>query len=194
MSKTIQQFGNQLIINTDGVKEIAYPTMGGLWIVGGAGVTPPAPGLFAWPFDPSIITDGYGYVPGHMDSFHHGIDFGVASGTPIPNTKDGTIDFVTADNGNGYGNYCAVDHGVLSSGSHAGKQCYSMYAHMSAPSTLAVGAAVSQGDILGPSGATGFVTGPCLHWEIHIADAGQPLVINSTDIDPQVFMAEYGPA
>lgn len=197
----IEEFGNQLAaVFDDNSKVMAYPTGLGQWLATYKSNIKPPPdtggggagnGLFAWPFKPSLITDGYGYVPGHLQSKHHGIDFGVASGTPIPATKDGTA--YRNDSTNGYGYAISIDHGVLPSGTHAGKQCYSMYAHMSAAGYFAPGAHVNQGDIVGPSGATGFVTGACMHWEIHITGAGQPMIINTTDIDPQAFMAEYGP-
>ena len=90
---------------------------------------------------------------------HKGVDFAAATGTPIRAVADATVDF--AGNGNGYGNMVVLKH--WSSYSTA-------YAHMSriAPG-LRKGAKISQGQVIGYVGSTGWSTGPHLHYEFRVA-------------------------
>ena len=55
---------------------------------------------------------------------------------------------------------------------------YTMYYHMSGLK-VKEGQTVQQGDLLGPSGATGFATGPHLHWEVRL---------NSVIVNPDYFI------
>lgn len=90
---------------------------------------------------------------------HKGVDFAAATGTPIRAVADATVDF--AGNGNGYGNMVVLKH--WSSYSTA-------YAHMSriAPG-MRKGTKVSQGQVIGYVGSTGWSTGPHLHYEFRVA-------------------------
>lgn len=90
---------------------------------------------------------------------HKGVDFAAATGTPIRAVADATVDF--AGNGNGYGNMVVLKH--WSSYSTA-------YAHMSriAPG-MRKGAKISQGQVIGYVGSTGWSTGPHLHYEFRVA-------------------------
>ncbi|VCU69424.1 Murein DD-endopeptidase MepM [Pigmentiphaga humi] len=94
---------------------------------------------------------------------HTGVDYGAPKGTPIRTTADGTIDFIGQQNG--YGNVVVVRH-------HG--QYSTLYAHMSAFAPgLTKGAHVSQGQMIGRVGSTGWATGPHLHYEFRIA--GKPV-------------------
>lgn len=90
---------------------------------------------------------------------HKGVDFAAATGTPIRAVADATVDF--AGNGNGYGNMVVLKH--WSSYSTA-------YAHMSriAPG-MRKGTKISQGQVIGYVGSTGWSTGPHLHYEFRVA-------------------------
>jgi murein DD-endopeptidase MepM/ murein hydrolase activator NlpD len=92
------------------------------------------------------------YIP----STHLGNDFRAPEGTPIPTSNTGKVVYV----GDLFysGKTVIVDHGM---------QLFSMYAHLSKIS-VAVGATVNRGDIVGLSGATGRASGPHLHWGIKI--------------------------
>jgi murein DD-endopeptidase MepM/ murein hydrolase activator NlpD len=87
---------------------------------------------------------------------HTGVDFAAAAGTPIRATADGVINFAGVEGG--YGNVVK----------HDGKYS-TLYAHMSrfAP-TSRKGRKVSQGDVIGYVGMTGWATGPHLHYEFRI--------------------------
>lgn len=87
---------------------------------------------------------------------HKGVDYGAPSGTPIMSVADGTVKFAGWQNG--YGNAVEVMHGN-------GRSTF--YAHMS---QIAVrqGQKISQGDLVGNVGSTGWSTGPHLHFEFRI--------------------------
>ncbi|WP_225870024.1 M23 family metallopeptidase [Glaciimonas sp. PCH181] len=91
---------------------------------------------------------------------HSGVDFAAATGTPIHAASDGVVDFVGVQNG--YGNVVIIKHaGNIST----------VYAHMSrfAPG-FRRGSKVSQSDVIGFVGMTGWATGPHLHYEYRVAD------------------------
>lgn len=180
----IQRFGDQLaVLFDDGTKTLAYPTGSDLWLIGAGGIVVPS-GDFIWPFPPSEITSGF-QTPERPN--HDGIDFGQGAsnqeGTPIPATAAGVVE--VAGVYFGYGNTVILDHGVLTTGSHAGKTLKTLYGHMVDPGPIvSVGATVTQGQTLGGIGQTGQSEGNHLHWETWV---------DGVKIDPQLFMAEYGP-
>ena len=91
---------------------------------------------------------------------HKGVDYAAPSGTRVKSTSDGIIDFVGHEGG--YGNMVIVRH----SGGYSTR-----YAHLSGfASGLRRGARVSQGDVVGFVGKTGWATGPHLHYEFRIND------------------------
>ncbi|SFC63581.1 M23 family metallopeptidase [Massilia yuzhufengensis] len=96
---------------------------------------------------------------------HKGVDYAATSGTPIRAAADGTVDF--AGNSGGYGNQVVLKHWSNYS---------TAYAHMSrfAPG-VRKGSKVSQGQVIGYVGSTGWSTGPHLHYEFRVAgDAKDP--------------------
>ncbi len=109
-------------------------------------------GTFRWPVDNPVITCGWGCYYNHR-----AID--------IKNSYDRYGPLLASDRGTvweiGYtgvnGNYIIIDHGN-------GYQTY--YGHMSAPSPLALGTRVDQGDVIGQIGMTGRATGPHVHFFI----------------------------
>lgn len=128
-----------------------------------------------WPFDPSTVTSEFGPRP--PLPYHNGIDFGQASGTPIPSASAGTV--IVKAFFEDYGNYIRIDISDIVGvpGSWLG------YAHLLSPSPLSVGDTVALGDTLGLVGSTGFSFGPHLHWET--APGGER-------IDPRIFMDIFG--
>jgi murein DD-endopeptidase MepM/ murein hydrolase activator NlpD len=94
---------------------------------------------------------------------HKGIDFAAAQGTPIHAAGDGTVDFVGVSNG--YGNMIVLKHWNNYS---------TAYAHMSRfGSDLRKGAKVSQGQVIGYVGSTGWSTGAHLHYEFRVANVAR---------------------
>jgi murein DD-endopeptidase MepM/ murein hydrolase activator NlpD len=103
------------------------------------------------------VTDRFGP---RGSRFHTGIDFPARLGAPVVAARWGIITFAGWDAG-GYGNLVVVRH-------RPGVRTF--YAHLS---RLGVrkGARVSAGQRLGAVGATGFATGPHLHFELRLRGA-----------------------
>jgi murein DD-endopeptidase MepM/ murein hydrolase activator NlpD len=100
---------------------------------------------------------------------HKGIDFPAATGTPIRASGDGVVDF--AGTQNGYGNFVTIKHWA---------NYTTAYAHMSrfAPG-IKKGSKVSQGDVIGYVGTTGWSTGAHLHYEFRVGgEAKDPSTMN----------------
>ena len=108
-------------------------------------------------------------------SNHNGIDIssGGIAGQPIRAVADGYVTLAyngCSHNygkygnccGNGYGNYCVVNHGTLKIGG-ASSNYVAYYAHASRV-IVSPGQYVKQGDILGYVGTTGWSTGYHLHF------------------------------
>ncbi|NZD45931.1 M23 family metallopeptidase [Sphaerotilus sulfidivorans] len=90
---------------------------------------------------------------------HLGVDYGAPTGTPVRVVGDGVVDFAGVQNG--YGNVVIVKH----SGDRA-----TVYAHLSRID-VRKGQSVSQSDLIGAVGATGWATGPHLHFEFKVKGA-----------------------
>jgi murein DD-endopeptidase MepM/ murein hydrolase activator NlpD len=100
---------------------------------------------------------------------HEGVDYAAPKGTPIHATADGTVKFIGQQRG--YGNVIILQH----------PHNYStVYAHQSAfAQGLRQGQAIRQGQLIGYVGATGWATGPHLHYEFRIDNhAVNPLSVN----------------
>jgi murein DD-endopeptidase MepM/ murein hydrolase activator NlpD len=106
---------------------------------------------------------------------HTGVDFAAPTGTPIHASGDGVIDFVGQQNG--YGNLVVIKHWNNYS---------TAYGHMSRfVSGLRKGTKVSQGDVIGYVGMTGWATGPHLHYEFRISNVPRdPLTVDIPNAQP----------
>jgi len=97
---------------------------------------------------------------------HNGVDYGAPSGTPVRTVGDGTVDFAGWQNG--YGNVISIKHSNSRS---------TVYAHLSRIDVRR-GQHVDQGMRIGAVGATGWATGPHLHFEVKLNGMQQnPLTI-----------------
>jgi murein DD-endopeptidase MepM/ murein hydrolase activator NlpD len=94
------------------------------------------------------------------NTFHPGLDYPASTGTPVSAAGRGRVVFAGWDSG-GYGNLVVIEH-------PSGLR--SMYAHLSAI-TVRAGDAVVAGSRVGRVGATGFATGPHLHFELRLRGA-----------------------
>lgn len=100
---------------------------------------------------------------------HKGVDYGAPAGTRVRATGDGLVEF--AGRQGGYGNVVIIKH----NGNYS-----TAYGHLQgfAPG-MKKGSRVSQGDILGYVGQTGWATGPHLHYEFRInSQQVNPLTLN----------------
>jgi murein DD-endopeptidase MepM/ murein hydrolase activator NlpD len=92
---------------------------------------------------------------------HLGVDYAAPTGTPVRAVGDGVVTF--AGWRGGYGNVVEVDHG---------NDHITLYAHLSRVD-VANGQRLEQGDNVGVVGATGWATGPHLHFEFRVAGQHQ---------------------
>jgi murein DD-endopeptidase MepM/ murein hydrolase activator NlpD len=124
----------------------------------------PSSSGFVWPLQ-GPITSPFGMRWGTL---HPGIDIGVPTGTPIHAAAGGTV--IWCGWMSGYGNLVMIDH-------HNGLA--TLYGHQS---RIGVGCneQVSQGQVIGYVGCTGFCTGPHLHFEVRL---------NGTPVDPIGYLS-----
>ncbi|OGG86003.1 hypothetical protein A2392_00860 [Candidatus Kaiserbacteria bacterium RIFOXYB1_FULL_46_14] len=130
--------------------------------------------VFRWPLDKIIITQYFGYTKFalqnagvYKNNMHNGIDLGAAVGTKIYAPLSGTVratgntDLVAGCYS--WGQWALVDHpNGLST----------LFAHMSWTGVTA-GQQLSTGDVIGYIGATGYATGPHLHFTVYASEAVQ---------------------
>lgn len=114
---------------------------------------------FKYPLPPgAVITSPYGYrvhpITGNY-SLHNGVDLAIYQGAPIYATKSGYVS--TATYNYVYGYYVTINHMDGYS---------SLYGHMT-NYTVSEGEYVTQGQIIGYVGSTGWSTGAHLHFTIY---------------------------
>ncbi|MBR0351707.1 MAG: peptidoglycan DD-metalloendopeptidase family protein [Oscillospiraceae bacterium] len=129
---------------------------------GYSGGTVSGSGNFIWPVSCTYITScvGYRYHPiSGQWKYHSGMDIGSQYGDSIWASDGGTV-CIAGVNG-GYGNCVMIDHG---------NGYYTLYGHMSSIA-VSVNQTVSQGQVIGYVGSTGYSTGPHLHFEIRSANS-----------------------
>lgn len=97
---------------------------------------------------------------------HKGVDFGAPTGTDVRSVGGGVVDF--AGKQNGYGNVVEIKHTHERS---------TLYAHLSRID-VRQGQRIEQGSVIGAVGATGWATGPHLHFEFKRAG----MQVDPTDI------------
>ncbi len=118
------------------------------------------------PLEFSRVTSGFGrrLHPIHKSwRSHNGVDFGAPTGTPVKATSDGVVELVGSQRG--YGNIVILRH--------RGKYS-TAYAHLNGFARgLRQGMSVSQGELIGYVGSTGWATGPHLHYEVRVSGVPQ---------------------
>jgi septal ring factor EnvC (AmiA/AmiB activator) len=116
-----------------------------------------AQGRLEWPLQGELI--------GHFGPEKHpkwgtivpnnGVDIAAAIGTPVHSVAKGRVDY-TSEDYEAYGQMVILNHG---------DGYYTLYAHLS-NIAVSVGAEVAPGQVIGHSGDTGSLKGPCLHFEV----------------------------
>ncbi len=125
----------------------------GTWIL-------PAQGTFSDAFGLQRSINGGPYSP------HTGTDIANVEGTPIYAAATGVV--ALAEGLFLYGNSVIIDHGA---------GVFSSYNHMQSIAVTA-GQSVTQGQLIGYMGQTGFVTGPHVHWEA---------IVHGVRVDPLLW-------
>lgn len=109
---------------------------------------------------------------------HLGVDLGAPMGTPVRTVGNGVVSFAGVQNG--YGNVVIVSHS-------GGRE--TVYAHLSRID-VNKGASIAQGAVIGAVGATGWATGPHLHFEFKVKGAQ----VNPAEIARASEASELSPA
>jgi murein DD-endopeptidase MepM/ murein hydrolase activator NlpD len=126
-------------------------------------------GFLRWPVE-LVVIGGKGRVTQHYGEKsylykgrpHNGLDIGAPVGTAVFAAADGIVSAVDNNDQSSfrkyqYGRYVLIKH---SNG------MTTIYAHLSKTAT-AIGATVKRGDLIGYVGATGYATGPHLHFGLY---------------------------
>ena len=123
--------------------------------------------LLAWPLAQHVITAGWTYTSG---AAHNAIDLRTQSGTscvrPVYAAEDGTVDQAQTWDGKtctgmqSYGNMVRLRHA-----DYNGKKLQTRYAHL-LKRVVELGDAVTEGQLIGYSGASGNCYGAHLHFEV----------------------------
>jgi murein DD-endopeptidase MepM/ murein hydrolase activator NlpD len=100
---------------------------------------------------------------------HDGLDIICAQGTPVVAAHAGTVR-LGDESPTGYGKYIVITKGAVST----------RYAHLSAQ-TVANGATVAVGQVIGKVGNTGASQGAHLHFEMMVAETNNPCYLNRQD-------------
>jgi murein DD-endopeptidase MepM/ murein hydrolase activator NlpD len=163
----------------------------------------PAPGSLSWPLESVYVTNPFGknssglYVTG----MHNGVDFRASVGTPVMAMADGVV-AGTGDTdlqcaGVSFGRFILIKYndGLAST-----------FGHLSLIK-IHTGESVKRGEVVGYSGATGYVTGPHLHVSVYPRDAvnvqtlpskscpgknlTQPISPINAYLDPMIYLPPY---
>ena len=135
---------------------------------GSSGTGHPSSSGLIWPVNGPIASPfGSRCLPNGDCSFHPGIDIAVPAGTPIHAAAAGSV--IYAGWMSGYGNLTVIDHG---------NGLATAYGHQSSIG-VSLGQSVSQGQVIGYVGCTGYCFGPHLHFEVRV---------NGVPVDPLGYL------
>jgi murein DD-endopeptidase MepM/ murein hydrolase activator NlpD len=117
----------------------------------------------------------------HQWKAHLGVDYAGAIGTPVRTVGEGQVEFAGVQNG--FGKVVIIRHNSTEE---------TVYAHLSRMD-VQPGQDVSQGERIGAIGATGWVTGPHLHFEFRVNGVHQNPVQIARRTDALTLTAEARP-
>jgi murein DD-endopeptidase MepM/ murein hydrolase activator NlpD len=133
----------------------------------------PASGLLAHPVD-GYVTSPFGYRVHPIYRYwglHDGVDFGGGCGTPLRAAAPGRV--VSSYFSGVYGNRLIIDHGAM-----AGRGVATIYNHATSYN-VGVGDRVTEGQVIGYEGSSGWSTGCHLHFTV---------MVNGQAVDPMNWM------
>lgn len=133
-------------------------------------------------FDGDFIcpVESYTYISTYYDPYDHpAIDYAAPAWTPIYASASGYVTAAQMNYG-GYGYYVLIYHGEV-----AGNTFSSLYAHMVQSPSVSVGDYVTQGQLIGYVGSTGYSSGNHLHYELWANSSMSNSVANkATRVNP----------
>lgn len=151
---------------------------------------PPSIRLTYRPCQTTVVTQAFGANPEDYAPFglpgHEGLDFAVAAGGDYYAAAGGVVVHASdrkwsSDQASAYGWHVVIEH----------EGFWTVYAHAAAPLPVAVGQAVTAGQVVGRSGNTGNSTGYHLHFGVGApgdTGNGYPLWRYGQPVDPAPFL------
>ena len=132
--------------------------------------------LYAVPFGgerPRELIQGFDGTDSHLASMRYSLDFAMPQGTPILAARGGTVFYLQDGFTRGGTNPDLLERANLVAVAHRDGTMAS-YGHLRSGIRVSVGDTVRVGDVLGSSGATGFVGQPHLHFHVGKRMLGEP--------------------
>ncbi|MCC7004926.1 peptidoglycan DD-metalloendopeptidase family protein [Candidatus Nomurabacteria bacterium] len=121
-------------------------------------------GILDWPLDKPFITQYFGKTVDakrlYVSGSHNGVDFRASIGTPIKASLDGVV--TATGNTDSYAGCYSYGKWILIKHENG---LSTIYSHLSVISVSA-GENITDGQVIGYSGSTGYATGPHLHFGV----------------------------
>ena len=138
---------------------------------------------FIWPLDSHSISRDFYYLGSiYIGGQHGAIDIPASIGTPIKVAAAGLVTKATYNDISGH--YIEVAHN---------EGWVTNYRHLVEQASVSVGASVSQGQIIGKVGSTGWSTGPHLHFDLWNSIKQSPEAMYKGNIwahDPELYLGK----
>ncbi len=138
---------------------------------------------FIWPLDSHVISRDFYYRGSlYIGGQHMAIDIPANLDTVVKAVATGKV--IAAGFGDINGNYVSIGHN---------DGWRTKYRHLMGPAFVNAGDAVSQGQVIGRVGSTGWSTGPHLHFDLWNLSKQSPEAIYKTGIwahDPEVYLGQ----
>ncbi len=138
---------------------------------------------FIWPLDNHTISRNFYYLGSiYIGGQHMAIDIPASTGTPVKAVAAGKV--LAAGYSSINGNYVEIAH----TGGWRTK-----YRHLVEPAVVDVGAGVSQGQVIGKVGSTGWSTGPHLHLDLWNSSKQSPEAVYKSGLwahDPELYLGQ----
>ncbi len=137
---------------------------------------------FIWPITGPISRDFYYKSSIYIGGQHGAVDIPASIGTPIKVAAAGLVTKATYNDISGH--YIEVAHN---------EGWVTNYRHLVEPASVIVGTTVSQGQIIGKVGSTGWSTGPHLHFDLWNSIKQSPEAMFKKNIwahDPELYLGQ----
>ncbi len=144
--------------------------------LGSSTTEPDADHLYAVPFGGDVrreLAQGFDGADSHSASMRYSLDFAMPEGTPILAARAGTVLYLQDGFTEGRADPDLLEQANLVVVAHSDGTMAS-YGHLTPGIPVSVGDIVGEGDVLGLSGATGFVGQPHLHFHVGVRMLGAP--------------------
>jgi murein DD-endopeptidase MepM/ murein hydrolase activator NlpD len=144
--------------------------------LGASSTVPDADFAYAVPFGGTtarVLSQGFGGLETHQGGMTYALDFTMPPGTPILAARDGVVLYTQDGFTEGGTDPRLVEQANVVVVAHRDGTMAS-YGHLAPGLAVAAGDSVSQGDVLGSSGGTGFAGQPHLHFHVGLRILGDP--------------------